>query len=62
MMEAKEREQWRMLAALFAMNGFVSAGQTGRDIPDLSFRMADDMLEQAEQNSGIVAIRKRGKK
>lgn len=60
-MEAKEREQWRMLAALFAMHGFVSAGQS-RDIPERAYKLADDMLEQAEQNNGIVSIKKRIRK
>lgn len=61
-MDAKEREQWRLLGAFLAMNGLVSSGFTGADLPAVSFRMADDMLELAEQNNGIVTVRKRGKK
>ena len=61
-MDAKEKEQWRLLGAMLAMNGLVSSGFTGGDLPAVSFRMADDMLDHAEQNSGIAAVKKRGKK
>lgn len=61
-MDAKEREQWRLLGAMLAMNGLVSSGFTGADLPAVSYRIADDMLEHAEQNNGIVAIKKRNKK
>jgi hypothetical protein len=61
-MDAKEREQWRMMAAMFAMNGLLSSGSRSNDIAEVSFKLADDMMEQAEQNSGIVSIKKRGKK
>ena len=61
-MDAREKEQWRMMAALFAMNGFVSAGRNGRDIPEAAFKLADDMIEQAEQNIGIVEVKKRGRR
>ena len=61
-MDARDREQWRLLGAMLAMNGLLSSGERGRDIPDLSFRMADDMLDQAEQNIGIASVKKRGKK
>jgi hypothetical protein len=61
-MESKEKEQWRLLGAFFAMNGLVSSGFTGADLPAVSFRMADDMLDYAEQNVGIVTVKKRGKK
>jgi len=61
-MDAKEREQWRLLGAMLAMNGLVSSGFTGADLPVVSFKIADDMLDQAEQNNGIVAVKKRGKR
>lgn len=61
-MESKEKEQWRLLGAMLAMNGLVSSGERGADLSDLSFRIADDMMERAEQNMGIVAVKKRGKK
>jgi hypothetical protein len=61
-MDAKEKEQWRLLGAMLAMNGLVSSGFTGADLPVVSFKISDDMLEQAEQNIGITAIRKRNKK
>ena len=62
MMDTKAREQWRIMAALFAMNGLVSSGERGQDLADLSFRIADDMMDRAEQNTGIVSVKKRGKK
>ena len=61
-MDAKEREQWRLLGAMLAMNGLVSSGFTGADLPVVSFKIADDMLDQAEQNNGIVAVKRRGKR
>ena len=61
-MDAREREQWRLLGAMLAMNGLVSSGFTGSDLPVVSFKIADDMLDQAEQNNGIVAVKKRGKR
>jgi len=61
-MDAHERNQWRMMAAMLAMNGLLSSGSRSADIAELSFKVADDMMEQAEQNVGIVSIKKRGKK
>lgn len=61
-MDAKEREQWRMMAAMFAMNGLLSSGSRSANVAEVSFKIADDMMDQAAQNSGIVSIKKRGKK
>lgn len=61
-MDNKEKEQWRLLGAFLAMNGLVSSGFSGSDLPAVSFRIADDMLDHAEQNVGIVTVKKRGKK
>ena len=62
MIDAKEKEQWRLLGAMLAMNGLLAAGNSSHSIPDISFKIADDMLEHAEQNSGIVSVKKRGKR
>ena len=61
-MDTREKEQWRLLGAMLAMNGLLSSGFTGAELPVVSFKIADDMLEQAEQNSGIVSVKKRGKR
>ncbi len=56
--------QAHMLAAMFAMNGYIAAGMRPEHLADAAFSAADDLMEKYKTNAGIVAALKpkRGKK
>lgn len=57
------RKEAHMLAAMFAMNGFIQRGMREEDVAEAAYKAADDLMSQYD-NAGIVAALKpkRGKK
>lgn len=56
------KQQAHMLAAMFAMNGFIASGMRQDSVADAAYAAADDLMAKYEH--GIVAALKpaRGKK
>jgi hypothetical protein len=56
------KKEAHLLAAMFAMNGFIQSGMRPEELAKASYKAADDLL--AEYEEGIVAALKpkRGKK
>ena len=58
------KNQAHMLAAMFAMNGFIQQGMRAEEVADAAYKAADDLMARYEESAGIVAALKpkRGKK
>lgn len=58
------RKEAHMLAAMFAMNGFIQSGMRPEALADAAYQAADDLMARYEEGAGIVAALKpkRGKK
>lgn len=57
-MTDQDKEHKRFLAALFAMNGFLSGDWQGENLAEASVKVADDMLKalSAEpEDEGIIS-------
>lgn len=56
--------QAHMLAAMFAMNGYIAAGMRPEHLADASFAAAEDLMAKYKNEAGIVAALKpkRGRK
>ena len=56
--------QAHMLAAMFAMNGYIAAGMRPEHLADASFAAAEDLMAKYKNETGIVAALKpkRGRK
>lgn len=58
------KKEAHMLAAMFAMNGFIQQGMRQEEIADAAYKAAEDLITRYEDGAGIVAALKpkRGKK
>lgn len=61
-MKNEERKQAHMLAAMFAMNGYIRQGMPTEFIADAAFNLADELISKYEEDRGIVAALKPRKK
>lgn len=61
-MNNTERKQAHMLAAMFAMNGYIRQGMPTEFIADAAFNLADDLLSKYDDDQGIVAALKKTRK
>ena len=61
-MKNEERKQAHMLAAMFAMNGYIRQGMPTEFIADASFNLADELMSKYDEDRGIVAALKTRKK
>jgi len=61
-MKNEERKQAHMLAAMFAMNGYIRQGMPTEFIADAAFNMADELISKYDEDRGIVAALKTRKK
>lgn len=57
-----DRKQAHMLAAMFAMNGYIKQGMPTEFIADAAFNMADQLIAKYDEDRGIVAALKTRKK
>lgn len=57
-----ERKQAHMLAAMFAMNGYIKQGMPSEFIADAAFNIADELISKYEEDIGIVAALKKPRK
>ena len=57
-----ERKQAHMLAAMFAMNGYIKQGMPSEFIADAAFNIADELISKYEEDIGIVAALKKQRK
>lgn len=51
-----------MLAAMFAMNGYIRQGMPTEFIADAAFNMADELIAKYDEEQGIVAALKKTRK
>lgn len=58
------RREAHMLAAMFAMNGFIQSGMRPEAVADAAYQAAEDLMAKYQDKAGIVAALKpkRGKK
>lgn len=58
------RREAHMLAAMFAMNGFIQSGMRPEAVADAAYQVAEDLMAKYQDKAGIVAALKpkRGKK
>lgn len=56
------RKQAHLLAAMFAMNGYIKQGMPTEFVADAAFNMADDLLSKYEEDKGIVALKTTSRK
>lgn len=61
-MNNEERKQAHMLAAMFAMNGYIRQGMPTEFIADAAFNLADELISKYDEDRGIVAALKPRKK
>lgn len=61
-MKNEERKQAHMLAAMFAMNGYIRQGMPTEFIADAAFNLADELISKYDEDRGIVAALKPRKK
>ena len=61
-MKNEERKQAHMLAAMFAMNGYIRQGMPTEFIADAAFNLADELIAKYDEDRGIVAALKPRKK
>jgi hypothetical protein len=47
-----------MLAAMFAMNGYIAAGMRPENLADASYAAADELMAKYKTGAGIVAALK----
>lgn len=47
-----------MLAAMFAMNGFIQSGMRPEAVADAAYQAADDLMSKYDDYVGIVAALK----
>ena len=52
------RKQAHMLAAMFAMNGYIKQGMPTEFIADAAFNLADELMSKYDEDRGIVAALK----
>lgn len=63
-MNPEFKKEAHMLAAMFAMNGFIQQGMRPEEVADAAYKAAGDLMARYEDGAGIVAALKpkRGKK
>lgn len=61
-MNNEDRKQAHMLAAMFAMNGYIRGGMPSEFIADAAFNLADELISKYDEERGIVAALKPRKK
>lgn len=47
-----------MLAAMFAMNGYIKQGMPTEFVADAAFNLADELMSKYDEDRGIVAALK----
>ena len=58
-MTSDERRQAHMLAAMFAMTGYIQSGMRPEHIAEASYALAEDLIAKYDQPTGIAAALKR---